>query len=93
MKNVEIVAPNYVRRGTDVRLSCHYDLENEGLYAIKWYKGPTPFKEFYRYLPQESPPALAFSLPHVNVDVSASFTFIASIQDFEISMKSYGSRF
>lgn len=76
LKHVEVIAPKYVRRGADVRLSCHYDLEKETLYATKWYKGPPPFKEFFRFLPKETPPALAFNLPGVYVDVRIAFSYV-----------------
>lgn len=59
--------PRVVKSGETVTLACDYDLEQAALYAIKWYKNEV---EFYRFVPKESPPSKAFSLPHVNVDVS-----------------------
>jgi hypothetical protein len=67
LKDVEIILPRYVRQGLDVWLSCKYDLEKEALYAVKWYKGS---EEFYRFLPKEVPPAKAFQLHGITVDVS-----------------------
>ena len=42
---------------SDVSLPCSYDLEDDILYSIKWYRDD---KEFYRYLPKgnNSPSAL-----------------------------------
>ena len=62
--------PRYTIRGQPVRLECHYDLENEALYSVKWYKDG---KEFYRFLPGDNPPAQTFDLPGFTVDVSFYF--------------------
>lgn len=55
------------KSGDTVTLVCEYDLEQVALYTIKWYRNEV---EFYRYVPKESPPSKAFSVPHINVDVS-----------------------
>lgn len=59
--------PLAVRRGENVHLICNYDLENDTLYSVKWYKGR---REFYRYLPKENPAMKLFALPGITVDVS-----------------------
>ncbi|KAF4521237.1 hypothetical protein B566_EDAN005449 [Ephemera danica] len=51
------------------RLECHYDLEGEALYSVKWYKDGN---EFYRYVPRDNPPAQIFTLPGVTVDLHNS---------------------
>ena len=35
--------------GRDIAMKCSYELEDDTLYSIKWYKGD---KEFYRFLPR-----------------------------------------
>lgn len=55
------------KSGETVTLACEYDLEQVALYTIKWYRNEV---EFYRFVPKESPPSKAFSMPHINVDVS-----------------------
>ena len=67
MKLASLKIPKYTVRGQPVRLECHYDLEGEALYSVKWYKDD---KEFYSFLPGEDPPAHTFNLPGLTVDVS-----------------------
>jgi len=54
-------------RDQNARLECHFDLEGEALYSVKWYKDGN---EFFRYVPRDQPPAQLFPLPGVTVDVS-----------------------
>ena len=52
-------------------LNCTYDLENDHLYAIQWYKiidGKA--EEFYRYMPEQWPSVTIYEMPGVYVDVS-----------------------
>lgn len=63
----EVVIPNHVMRHKNAVLLCKYNLDNESLYSVKWYKDG---HEFYRYVPRDTPPAQVFALPGVNVDVS-----------------------
>lgn len=67
LTNMQIRVPEAVKRGDSVTLECDYDLESAALYTIKWYRNE---EEFYRFVPKESPPSQAFSVPHVTVDVS-----------------------
>jgi len=69
LKDVQLSMPRFVRRGSNVRLTCSYDLESDALYAVKWYHND---KEFYRYLPKEVPPQKAFPLPSVGIEVDVS---------------------
>ena len=39
----------YAEVGQELSLSCVYDLEDDVLHSLKWYRGDT---EFYRYLPR-----------------------------------------
>ena len=39
----------YAEHGQELSLSCAYDLEEDSLHSIKWYRDD---KEFYRYLPR-----------------------------------------
>lgn len=59
--------PALVRAGTTMQLACHYDLQGDSLYSIKFYQGD---EEFYRYVPKEAPPTRVFPLPGIQVDVS-----------------------
>lgn len=60
--------PVAVPTGSTATLHCLYDLEDEQLYTVKWYKGR---QEFFRYVPKELPHTRVFPLPGVNVDVSS----------------------
>lgn len=64
-----LTVPGSVQSGEPVRLHCEYDLENEVLYSVKWYKNNI---EFFRYLPSELVPAQTFELPGMFVDPSRS---------------------
>jgi len=66
VKLASLKIPKYAIRAHAVRLECHYDLEGEALYSVKWYKDD---REFYRFLPEENPPAHSFNLPGLPVEV------------------------
>lgn len=66
LRLIEVRVPNYTVKDNVVRLECIYDMEDEKLYSVKWYKDG---HEFYRYLPRDHPPATLFPLPGINVDV------------------------
>jgi hypothetical protein len=38
LRLVDLRVPTHTIRGQPVRLECHYDLEGEALYSVKWYK-------------------------------------------------------
>jgi hypothetical protein len=60
--------PEQEEMNRDVSLKCLFELHIPALlYSVKWYKDGS---EFYRYLPRETPPAQAFSLPGISVNVS-----------------------
>lgn len=69
LKDVFIEVPIAIREGNTAILRCDYDLEQEALYTVKWYKGR---REFFRYVPKELPHTRVFPLPSINVDVSES---------------------
>lgn len=67
LRDVRVTVPLAVRRGDNAQLICNYDLENDTLYSVKWYKGR---REFYRYLPKENPAMKLFAVAGITVDVS-----------------------
>ncbi|XP_055386346.1 probable serine/threonine-protein kinase DDB_G0282963 [Condylostylus longicornis] len=69
LKDVRVTVPAAVKRGDNANLTCHYDLENDTLYSIKWYKGK---REFYRYTPKEDIPMKVFTVTGINVERSMS---------------------
>ncbi|XP_039952938.1 uncharacterized protein LOC120769806 [Bactrocera tryoni] len=59
LKDVSVTIPQAVKRGSNALLICNYDMENDTLYSIKWYKGR---REFYRYTPKENPAMKVFPM-------------------------------
>ncbi|KAK2714316.1 uncharacterized protein LOC136039977 [Artemia franciscana] len=69
---VDIIVPSVVLNGKDALLECHYDLDDEGLYSLKWYKGN---EEIFRFIPGEeflSDRIKGFNLPGVKIDMERS---------------------
>ncbi|KAL1399678.1 hypothetical protein pipiens_008010, partial [Culex pipiens pipiens] len=66
LRLTEVRIPNHVAKNTTVVLECHFDLNGEALYSVKWYKDGN---EFYRYVPRDNPPAQLFLLTGVSVDL------------------------
>ncbi|XP_045137266.1 uncharacterized protein LOC123519814 [Portunus trituberculatus] len=72
---LETIIPVYKIRGENAELYCHYDVEGEVLYSVKWYKDD---EEFYRYMPGTSSslsttsPQSIFPRPGIYVDSSKS---------------------
>ena len=64
---VHVTIPNAIQSGRNVIMTCDYDLEDETLYSVKWYKGR---REFFRYTPKEIPSIKIFNIPGIRVDVS-----------------------
>lgn len=57
LKDVSVTIPSAVKRGDNALLICNYDIENDTLYTVKWYRGR---REFYRYTPKENPAGKIF---------------------------------
>uniref|UniRef100_A0A6E8VV99 Ig-like domain-containing protein n=1 Tax=Anopheles coluzzii TaxID=1518534 RepID=A0A6E8VV99_ANOCL len=69
IKLTEVRVPKHAIRGQDVMLECHYDMEGEALYSVKWYKDG---REFYRYVPRDDPPQQTFPVEGITVNVQNS---------------------
>lgn len=69
LRMLELVVPQHVVRGQNIKLECNFNLDGETLYSVKWYKDGN---EFYRYVPQERPPVLVFQLPGVTANIHNS---------------------
>ncbi|EDW57609.2 cell adhesion molecule 3 isoform X2 [Drosophila virilis] len=69
LRDVRVRVPHAVRRGEKAVLKCFYDIEDDSLYSVKWYKGR---REFYRYTPKETPPMKVFHFPGVKVRRASS---------------------
>lgn len=74
--------PAHAREGGVALLSCQYDLEDDDLYSVKWYKGN---KEFYRFVPRHQPSIIAFNRPGVHVNVRFVFTVVRHLAGLQIA--------
>ncbi|GLG99577.1 Uncharacterized protein GBIM_06013 [Gryllus bimaculatus] len=66
----ELFVPAVADMREPVTLWCRYDLAGARLYSVKWYKDD---QEFYRYMPDEQPPAQTFPVPYVSLDRKKRF--------------------
>ncbi|XP_067620110.1 uncharacterized protein [Eurosta solidaginis] len=70
LSNVSVSIPSAVKRGDNAILICNYNLANDNLYTVKWYRGR---REFYRYTPKENPSLKIFPASSgYTVDISES---------------------
>ncbi|XP_039293047.1 cell adhesion molecule 1 [Nilaparvata lugens] len=65
LKLLRVGVPQYKLRGELAVLECHYELEGDSLYAVKWYKEN---EEFYRYVPKSNPPQSSYRVDGIKVD-------------------------
>ena len=62
--------PRYLVVGEKTSLKCHYELDGEVLYSLKWWKDG---RQFYQYIPRNSPKMVVFTVPGVTVNVSIDY--------------------
>nr|CAI5857976.1 unnamed protein product [Callosobruchus analis] len=67
LKWVRVSVPQYRIPGESATFHCDYDLGNDTLYAVKWYK---EHEEFYRFVPKARPQKTWYKVEGVHVDVS-----------------------
>ncbi|XP_020712802.1 uncharacterized protein LOC101452817 [Ceratitis capitata] len=71
LKDVSVTIPQAVKRGSNALLICNYDMENDTLYSVKWYKGR---REFYRYTPKENPAMKVFPMAAAGLSVERNLS-------------------
>ncbi|XP_055680488.1 uncharacterized protein LOC129788434 [Lutzomyia longipalpis] len=81
LRDVYVTVPNAVRRGDTTLLICHYDLEGDALYSVKWYKGR---QEFYGYTPKEMPTMKIFSIAGISIIKSLSNESHITLEDVQL---------
>ncbi|GJQ74388.1 hypothetical protein Trydic_g21262 [Trypoxylus dichotomus] len=69
LKWVRVSVPQYRIPGDVALLQCDYDLGNDNLYAVKWYKDN---EEFFKFLPKARPEATSYSVDGIYIDMKAS---------------------
>lgn len=65
----DVHIPNYVIQNSSVQLGCDFDLENDTLYSVRWYKDD---EEFFRYMDAEYhfPRTASYQVEGIHIDVS-----------------------
>ncbi|XP_022816415.1 uncharacterized protein LOC111349511 isoform X1 [Spodoptera litura] len=69
LKIVRVSVPTYRVRGQPAQFECDYELGEDNLYSVKWYRDN---EEFYRYMPKFDPPKHAYKLEGIKVDLQKS---------------------
>ncbi|KAJ2947176.1 hypothetical protein O0L34_g16534 [Tuta absoluta] len=69
LRIIRVSVPTYRVRGQSAQLECDFELGSDSLYSVKWYRDN---EEFYRYIPNASPPKLAYKLDGIKVDLQKS---------------------
>ncbi|GAB0095253.1 uncharacterized protein DMENIID0001_106110 [Sergentomyia squamirostris] len=81
LRDVYVTVPTAVRRGDTALLICHYDLEGDALYSVKWYKGR---QEFYGYTPKEMPTMKIFTIAGIEIIKSLSNESHITLADVQL---------
>lgn len=74
----DLHVPELVYRGESFWINCSYDLENEPLYSIKWFKKNNEVKEegvwseFYRFIPNDEEVKKSYPMKGVKVELEKS---------------------
>ena len=68
LRDLKVYIPDTVLRGHNIHFNCTFTLEDEKLFAIKWYRGNY---EIFRYMPSSNAPKKTFPLEGYNVSVSS----------------------
>ncbi|XP_023326817.1 uncharacterized protein LOC111700198 [Eurytemora carolleeae] len=76
-----IHVPKFTQVGESTSLKCDYDLEDDKLYSIKWYKDN---QEFYRYVPKDIPPSQRFQVPGSDVRLELSDMEIVHLHNISL---------
>ncbi|KAF8784488.1 Cell adhesion molecule 2 like protein [Argiope bruennichi] len=69
LKFVQLDIPGALHSGESTWLKCQYELGEDELYSVKWYKNNV---EFFRYLPSDMPAGQNYELLGVYVDLPKS---------------------
>lgn len=70
LKWVRISVPQYRLPGESALMRCDFELGNDTLYSLKWYKD---MEEFYRFVPRAKPKTSWYEVDGIHVDVSMNF--------------------
>lgn len=65
LKLQRVSVPQYKLKGEMALLQCLYELGEDSLYSVKWYKDD---EEFYRYVPKSKPPQHSYKIDGIRVE-------------------------
>lgn len=82
LRVTEVEVPRYLVVGQSATLRCHVALEGEVLYSLKWWKDG---KQFYQYIPQNTPPAVVFTVPGITINPAKSGLDEVELMDVQSS--------
>ncbi|XP_076653129.1 uncharacterized protein LOC143359227 [Halictus rubicundus] len=74
--------PHHVVLNETVRMQCNFNLDDERLYSVKWYKDG---HEFYRFVPQDKPKVQTFVVPGVHVNTHKSTEKSVVLQNISLT--------
>ncbi|XP_050309411.1 uncharacterized protein LOC126745564 [Anthonomus grandis grandis] len=77
------IEPSVVQFNGSSTLSCTYDLEGDGLYSVKWYRGGY---EFYRYVPGDTPDIKYFGTGELKPDLTKSNSTQVVLTEIEFNL-------
>lgn len=83
LKDVRAIVPTAILRGGTATLFCHFDLEGDSLYSVKWYKGR---REFYRFTPKEDPAMKIFPIFGMEVEQGKSNATQLTLRHVQLSL-------
>nr|XP_042898122.1 uncharacterized protein LOC122269382 [Parasteatoda tepidariorum] len=69
LRFVQLDIPGALHSGESTWLKCQYELGEDELYSVKWYKNNV---EFFRFLPSDMPAGQNYELLGVYVDLESS---------------------
>ena len=72
MRVIDVRVPLYLVVGENAPFQCHFDMEGEQLYSLKWWKDE---HQFFQYIPRNEPKMVVFQVAGVHVDVSICYIF------------------
>ncbi|XP_065213523.1 cell adhesion molecule 2-like [Planococcus citri] len=84
LRLIKVVVPEYIYVNKPASLECQYDLENDKLYTVQWYKDND---EFYRYVPKYVPPHISYRIDDIKVDISNSNDKKVSLKNVSLMMR------
>ncbi|XP_037803480.1 uncharacterized protein LOC119597885 [Penaeus monodon] len=82
LRVTEVVVPPFLVIGQRARLRCHFALEGEVLYSLKWWKDGS---QFYQFIPRNDPKMVVFSVAGVTVNVENSNLHEVELVDVQTS--------